>query len=67
MASLLGYGIGTVGNIGSTYQNTGQLDWGNLALSAYGLARGVAPRPKQRYFYNNNKPVDASASRGARM
>ena len=67
IASLLGYGTAIVGNTVSDYQNTGRLNWGNLALSAYGIVRGVAPRPKQRYFYNNNIPVDASAGRGVRM
>jgi hypothetical protein len=36
-------------------------------MGAYGIARGITPRPKQRYFYNKNIPVDASASRGSRM
>lgn len=67
VASLLGYGTAAVGNTVSDYLNTGKINWGNLALSAYGIARGVAPRPKQRYFYNNNIPVDANAGRGVRM
>lgn len=67
IASLLGYGTATVGNTVSDYQNTGKVNWGNLALSTYGIARGIMPRPKQRYFYNNNIPVNASASRGTRM
>ena len=67
IASLLGYGTATVGNTVSDYLNTGKINWGNLALSAYGIARGVVPRPKQRYFYNNNIPVDANAGRGIRM
>ena len=67
IASLLGYGTAVVGNTVSDYQNTGQLDWGSIALSAYGIARGVSPRPAQRYYYHNNIPTNVSASRGARM
>lgn len=67
IASLLGFGTAIVGNTASDYQNTGKINLGNLAMGAYGITRGITPRPKQRYFYNKNIPVDASASRGSRM
>ena len=67
IASLLGFGTAIVGNTASDYQNTGKINLGNLAMGVYGITRGITPRPKQRYFYNKNIPVDAGASRGSRM
>ena len=57
--SLLGYGTAAVGNTVSGIQN-GTWGWDDALWTAYGLARGVAPRAKQSMHYTRNTPVPKS-------
>ena len=55
--SALGFGTAGVSNIASGYNATGNIDWGGVALTGYGLMRGFAPRSTSVKAYTSANPI----------